>query len=172
MEIRHHTYVPGWSSSSPCNRLLRVKSVGWYLGFCQNRQLRLTTSAMGTSFFESFTRDTWMRLPSGSIWRTKFAVALENITLAAEKWQSWKKDKCQKFWFVFFPGRQGLVSVLVPSKKSSGWSYCTETSYHSEIDSQECRRWLKGSRGSPLDANINPHTHTHHLHALGSAFIV
>lgn len=121
-EIKHHAYVPGWSTSSPCSRLLRVKSVGWYLGFCQNNgRLRLTTSAMGTSFFESFTRDTWMRLPSGSIWWTKFAVALENITLAYEKWQSWKKAERQRSQVLIcvFPRRQRLGSVLVPSKNPS-----------------------------------------------------
>lgn len=94
LEIKDHTYVPGWSTSSPCSRSPRVKSVGWYLGFCHGHgRLRLTTSAMGTSFFESFTRDTWMRLPSGSIWRTKFAVALENIALADEEWQSWRRKQ-------------------------------------------------------------------------------
>lgn len=63
-----HTYIPGMSILSPCNKSLRVKTVGWYLGFCQNQiRLRLTTSAMGTSLCESFTLDTWMRLPSGSI---------------------------------------------------------------------------------------------------------
>lgn len=63
-----HTYIPGVSTSSPCNKSLRVKIVGWYLGFCQNQMgLRLTTSAMGTSLSESFIRDTWIRLPSWSI---------------------------------------------------------------------------------------------------------
>lgn len=80
-----HSYVPGLSSWSPSSKSLRVKSVGWYLGLCQNqKRLRLTTSAMETSFLESFTRDTWMRLPSGSIWWTKLAVALENMARVDE----------------------------------------------------------------------------------------
>lgn len=85
MEIKHHIHVPGTSTLSPCSKWLRVKSVGWYLGFCQNQlQLRFTTSAMRTSLCESFIRDTWMRLPSWSISRTKLAVALENMASADE----------------------------------------------------------------------------------------
>lgn len=85
MEIKHHIHIPGTSTLSPCSKWLRVKSVGWYLGFCQNQlQLRFTTSAMRTSLCESFIRDTWMRLPSWSISRTKLAVALENMASADE----------------------------------------------------------------------------------------
>lgn len=132
LEIKDHTYVPGWSTSSPCSRSPRVKSVGWYLGFCQGHgRLRLTTSAMGTSFFESFTRDTWMRLPSVSIWRTKFAVALENIALADEERQSWKRK--QKFLIESFLEDRGWVLCWYsPSQKKKNieqglwviWQHC------------------------------------------------
>lgn len=166
----HRTYVPGWSASSPCSRLLRLKSVGWYLGFCQiHGRLRLTTSAMGTSFLESLTRETGMRLPSGSIWWTKFAVALENITLADRKWQSWKKDKCHRFWFLFFSEDRGWVLLFKNGAGFLGdltalWPQTTLIA----VRTAGSDSWGVGEVFFMLTL-IQTHTHTH---APGSAFIV
>lgn len=111
-----YAHLPGLSTSSPCNRSPRVKSVGWYLGLCQAHvRLRLTTIAMGSSLWESFTRDTWMRLPSGSTWWTNLAVALENMTSARENYR-----KLMEIFFFPLIWLNQFPKVIFSSKQNLG----------------------------------------------------
>lgn len=72
-------HVPGFIGVSPVNISLRLKSVGEYLGFCQNqRRLRFTTTLSRS--MESLRLDTGISTPPTSTSSTKFLVAAANIS--------------------------------------------------------------------------------------------
>lgn len=78
--------IPGSISFSSSSTLLRVKSDGMYLGCCQNqKRLRLMTRDRSLRSSTSFSWDTGIRQPSGSISDTNLLVALANIFYMKKK---------------------------------------------------------------------------------------
>lgn len=89
--------LPGSIGVSPSSISLRVKSVGMYLGFCQNQKLFLFTTTDRTDMV-SFRLDTGIRRPPWSTSSTKFLVAVANISQLGSGWEGAQAERSRGRW--------------------------------------------------------------------------